>query len=59
MMVKTLDWTLLYDQNHEPYLLFDRKLDPEEACNLVDKKTDIVSTLAEIESVDWGRRPQQ
>lgn len=58
MVVKTLDWTLLLDNEHNPLMLFDRHDDPNEEHNRVTERLDVVNMLLELEAGDWLRRPR-
>ncbi len=58
MVVKTMNWTLLLDYEHNPLMLFDRHGDPREAHNLVTERTDVVNALLELEANDWAHRPR-
>ena len=58
MMVKTLDWTLLLTQDHEPYKLFNRREDQSEEHDLVGSSPDVVTSLLDLERSDWEKRPQ-
>ena len=57
MLVKTLDWTLLYDQRHEPLMLFDRERDPEENASVIADNPGVVEKLAGLETEEWKARP--
>jgi arylsulfatase A-like enzyme len=59
MMVKTLDWTLLYDEEHSPLMLFDRAADPAEEHNVLADRADVVAALQQLEQRDWQMRPQK
>ena len=58
MAVKTLEWTLMYNQYGEPIMLFDRKNDPDENSNLLKERADVVKQLQALEKVEWEGRPQ-
>jgi len=59
MMIKTLDWTLLLTQDHEPYKLFNRREDPDEERDVAGKNPEVVADLLKLEGEDWRRRPQK
>ena len=59
MMVKTLDWTLLLTQNHEPYKLFNRREDPNEERDVANANPEVVAELLKLERDDWEGRPQK
>ncbi len=59
MMVKTLNWTLLLTQDHEPYKLFDRKEDRNEERDVANANPKVVAELMELERDDWEHRPQK
>ena len=58
-LVETYTWSYfedmdrLYDRNHKPCFLFDRKADPDEENDLAEDKPDVVALLADLERVDW------
>ena len=57
MMVKTMNWTMLYDQGHEPIALFDRLNDPQEESDVRMSNATVIHELQRLESEDWANRP--